>query len=228
MCNLLPKRDKGLPDEKDPRAKPGGSAMDEALRALSRRRMSVAKLRSHLQRKRYPAEEIEECLNRLEEWGYLDDLSYARDLVERTMTRAPVGIGRLLWELRTKGIPEAIAEEVASEVLSSVSERELCEKAARNYLASKRGTAGRNRRVLEDTARYLMRRGFDDETVFLVVSELSSDVDLPEAIDSVTDIPARVRRKPKKSRCQDSGFTAECNGRAEDGVIAPVVEELPR
>lgn len=215
-------------DEKGPSVKPNGGAMDEALRVLSRRRMSVAKLRSHLQRRRYPPEEIEECLDRLEEWGYLDDLSYARDLVERTMARAPVGRERLLWELRTRGIPEAVAEEVASEVLSSVSERELCEKAARDYLASRRGTAGRNRYSVEEVARYLMRRGFDDETVFLVVSELSSDVDLPEAIDSVTDIPARVRRKPKRSRCQDSGFTAECNGRAEDGVIAPVVEELRR
>lgn len=175
----------------------GVPPMDEALRVLARRRITVARLRSHLERRGYSSGEINECLNRLQEWGYLDDRSYARDWVEKVQAEAPMGRARLLWELEARGVPHAVADEVISALLAAVSERDLCEKAARDYLTKpSRRTQGSNRSNPADLARYLLRRGFDDDTVFLVVSELNSDVDLPETVDSLTErATLRVHRE---------------------------------
>lgn len=160
-------------------------AMDEALKVLSRRRVTVAKMRDHLEKKGFSAEEIVECLGRLEEWGYLDDRSYARDWVDKVVAEVPMGRSRMVWELEARGVPSHIAEETVSQVFSVTSERELAEKAARDYLAkggSLSSKSGRKRAA--NLAKYLSRRGFDDELVFLVISELNSDLEFPEAIDS--------------------------------------------
>ncbi|MBE3520357.1 MAG: RecX family transcriptional regulator [Firmicutes bacterium] len=160
-------------------------AMDEALRVLSRRRVTVARMRDHLERKGFSAEEILECLGRLEEWGYLDDRSYAQDWVEKVVTEAPMGRARMLLELQARGVPPDIAEETVSQVFTVTSEKELAERAAREYLVRAANSPSRSgRKRATNLAKYLLRRGFDDELVFLVISELNSDLEFPEVTDS--------------------------------------------
>lgn len=160
-------------------------AMDEALKVLSRRRVTVAKMRDHLEKKGFSAGEILECLGRLQEWGYLDDSSYARDWIDKVVTEAPMGRSRMLLELQARGVPSHVAEETVSQVFSVTSEKELAERAASDYLAKGGNLPSKSRRKrAANLARYLLRRGFDDELVFLVISELNSDLEFPEAIDS--------------------------------------------
>ena len=159
-------------------------AMDEALKVLSRRRVTTARMRTHLEKKGFPAAEVTECLHRLEEWGYLDDLSYAQDWIERVLAEAPMGRSRMVWELEARGVPVNIAEEAVSQAFSVISEREAAEKAARDYLAKKgESLSGSGGKRAAHLAKYLSRRGFDDEMVFLVISQLGIDLEFPEAID---------------------------------------------
>ncbi len=94
-------------------ARPLASALDSGLRLLARRAHSRSELRLKLRRRKYPPEEVESTLARLEQLGYLDDPSFARALVRR---RSPVrGPLALSAELAARGVDRAQAEAAVSE-----------------------------------------------------------------------------------------------------------------
>jgi len=87
------------------------TAADAALRLLSRRAYTRREMEHRLQAGSFGQEELDEALNRLADWGYLDDLAVARRGVEDCLERRPRGRSLLLAELMARGIPEAVALE---------------------------------------------------------------------------------------------------------------------
>ena len=57
-------------------------AIDLAYKAVARRDLTVAELRTRLERKHVPPEAIDEAVAELEETGFLDDARYARQFAE--------------------------------------------------------------------------------------------------------------------------------------------------
>lgn len=83
-------------------------ALAYALRLLSQRAMSRARLREKLLG-RFPQGEVEGALARLEELGYLDDRAFAESFVA---TRRKYGPHKLRFLLKARGVPEEVVEEV--------------------------------------------------------------------------------------------------------------------
>ncbi|HHW18125.1 MAG TPA: regulatory protein RecX [Firmicutes bacterium] len=141
--------------------------MDVALRILSRRRVSSGEMEALLLRKGYTGDEVGNCLDRLKGWGYLDDRSLARDIVSSMVKACPVGKARAMFELERRRFQKELAREVVEEVYNGLVEEELAKVAAERYFGEKK------ERSLKDChrlARWLLRRGFEPETVRSIVS----------------------------------------------------------
>jgi regulatory protein len=114
---------------------------------------------------------VEAALARLAELGYVDDAAFARWWGEQRDRHSPRGRRMLEAELRQRGVPadliEAFREEQADperrdEMLSSTEAQRAAEALARHL-------RGRplpdDPRAVQRIGMYLMRRGFDTETV---------------------------------------------------------------
>ncbi|GAA6756381.1 recombinase RecX [Thermus sp. 2.9] len=98
-------------------------ALAYAFRLLARRGLSRARLREKLLA-RFPEEEVEAALVRLEELGYLNDRAFAETFVAARRKYGPAKLRRLL-------LAQGVAGEVVEEVLGEVGEAEVLEAALR-------------------------------------------------------------------------------------------------
>lgn len=135
------------------------SAYAKAVELLARRTHFRAELGGKLARKGYPAEEVDEALDRLTDHGYLDDRAAAKQFVAAKTAREPLGRRRLMADLTKKGAPVDVAAEILDEVLPE-NDRALAKKAAETWLARRRQP---KKAAL---ARYLERRGFSPGAIW--------------------------------------------------------------
>ena len=71
------------------RSRHSGSALDSALRSLTRRSHSRWELKTKLIQKGFPKEEIKAALDRLTELGYLNDQNFAMDYCRHRLKQSP-------------------------------------------------------------------------------------------------------------------------------------------
>lgn len=142
----------------------GKRPMDYALRMLSRRRVSTGKMKDLLARKGFSEPESSACIEKLSDWGYLDDQGYAKDVLQDVSAPCPVGKRRALYELRKRMVDPALAQMVTAETYEGVSEESLAEEAVRKYLNSKREVPLHDKER-DRLARWLERRGFGYESI---------------------------------------------------------------
>lgn len=140
-------------------------ARDMALRYLASRPRSVDEVRRYLQRKGFADTTIGQVIERLREWGYLDDEAFARFWVENRERFRPRGLIALRQELRQKGIAGEIIERVLAEVHPEAS--------ARAALASRmrRWQHLDWRTFRKKAGDFLARRGFSYDIIDDVVRE---------------------------------------------------------
>src|ERR1041385_6168697 len=90
-------------------------AYDSAVRFLGQRPRSTAEVRHNLTDKEVDVSVIDEVIGRLESQGYLDDAAFARYWVANRQQFRPRGARALRFELREKGVPTPIIDEVLTE-----------------------------------------------------------------------------------------------------------------
>ena len=79
-------------------------AIDLAYKAVARRDLTVAELRTRLERKHVPPEAIDDAVAELQETGFLDDARYARQFAEDKREIDQWGTDRIAMDLRRRGI----------------------------------------------------------------------------------------------------------------------------
>ena len=79
-------------------------AIDLAYKAVARRDLTVAELRTRLERKHVPPEAIDDAVAELLETGFLDDARYARQFAEDKREIDQWGSERIATDLRRRGI----------------------------------------------------------------------------------------------------------------------------
>lgn len=142
-----------------------GSPFDCSLRILTLRDHCEQELRRKLSARGYGDEEIEGCVARLKELGYLDDLRFARSFASSAL-RNGRGYGtRLKLDLCRRGVAAGIVTEVLGELAEEFSERELLAALlSRRYPGFDAQTAPdkEKRKVIG----YLQRKGFSLSAIF--------------------------------------------------------------
>jgi regulatory protein len=137
-----------------------------AVRALARSDRTSAQIERLLATKGAPPAQIRVAVRRLTSLKYLNDEAFAMRWAERRLARMPMGRARLQDELLATGCPEYIVQATLRAAYRKVSERDLAMQvvamADRTVLAK---TSGR-------MARLLIQRGFDEDTIGMVMGPL--------------------------------------------------------
>jgi regulatory protein len=150
--------------------------MEIAVRFLGTRPRTRWELTRRLRRAGAAPELIEATLERLAELGMVDDVAFARWWVEERDRHAPRGRRMVETELRQHGVPREVVETLRDEEAESPAESE----GERARIALERHLRGRplptDHRALQRVGMFLVRRGFDPETVRMTLRTAAGGV----------------------------------------------------
>lgn len=148
--------------------------MEIAVRFLGTRPRTRWELTRRLRRGGATPEVIDGTLERLAELGYVDDLAFARWWIEERDRHAPRGRRMVEAELRQRGVQREVIESLRGEEPEPVQGPHDAEglpstEGDRARIALERHLRGRplptDQRALQRVGMFLVRRGFDPETV---------------------------------------------------------------
>ena len=140
--------------------KPKKSAMEKAMRLLSRRALSERELLNKLCAAGYPFREARDAVAECRKRGYVNNEAFAADYTELLAGRC-LGGRRIRLALRKRGIPAELQEEPLEAAAETEAER------ASEALAYKLRLLAREtdpRRKREKAFRFLIGRGFSCES----------------------------------------------------------------
>lgn len=145
------------------------TALDKALHFLSATRKTEREIRAYLTKKGYLPAVIEYVIEKLREYGFINDEEYAEAYTESAAKRKG---GRLIrMELKNKGLSDEAIDGALSE-LDSEQELETAKNILEKYMRGK--TA--DKATLQKAYRYLMSKGFDYEVAKAAI-DAYGDVD---------------------------------------------------
>jgi len=146
--------------------------MEIAARFLAARPRTRWELERRLRRAGADDARIQGTLTRLAALGYVDDAGFARWWAEQRDRHSPRGRRLVEAELRQRGVPRDVLEELRDEELAEPAldhEALPTSEAERARFALQRHLRGRplpvDRRAVQRVGMFLVRRGFDPETV---------------------------------------------------------------
>ncbi|MCY4146919.1 MAG: RecX family transcriptional regulator [Chloroflexi bacterium] len=147
------------------------NAYDRAVRFLARRPRSAEEVRRYLLSKEVGVSVIAVVLERLQARAWLDDVEFARYWVDQRQRHKPMGARALRYQLRQKGVAEAVIEAA----LECLDETDAAYRVAQSRLARYRGQTPRAFR--QKLGGLLMRRGFAAETVRQTTMRCQQEID---------------------------------------------------
>ncbi len=178
------RRPKAAADPGDP-----SSAMEVAARYLGTRPRTRWEVERRLRRAEFDPPVIEATLERLTALGYLDDAAFARWWADQRDRHSPRGRRMIEAELRQRGVPREVIEpfreshadpeRAPEDELLPASEAERAREALARHLRGR--PMPTEPKAVQRIGMYLMRRGFDSETVrsALKVADTETDDELP-------------------------------------------------
>ena len=155
-------------------------AVETGLNFVSYRPRSSKEVADHLRKKSFDVSARDHAIGRLQELGYLDDAAFARFWVESRDTHRPRGRMALAWELRQKGVAEAVIEDALARFGSD--ETTLAREAARKRATTLK-TAD-SYKFRQQLGAFLARRGFSYDVIEEVVDDLWKEQDADDCTRS--------------------------------------------
>jgi len=146
-------------------------AVTTAMRALDQRMQISKELRTRLLRKGFEPETIASALQKLVDYGYLNDERFAELWIENRLAHRPRGKRMLEQELRQKGVDREIVQE-------TVANLDIDDRASALDLAHKRLRSVQNLPPDEQKKKLtgiLARRGFDYATIRATLEAVFGD-----------------------------------------------------
>ena len=148
-----------------------------AAKLLAAKQRSVEELREKLSTTRGATKAmVDEAIERLREYGYLDDAKFAQSYASLRLRERPIGRRRLERDLWLKKVDKQIAGDALDEVFESTPEDDLIDRAIakRIRLRGKPKTREEAKKLFD----HLLRQGFEFELVSEKVRALAkSDPD---------------------------------------------------
>jgi len=147
-------------------APPPDQWLQLAVRALARSDRTTAQIERMLAAKGASPSQVRAVIRRLTSLRYLDDVAFAARWADRRLMRMPMGRARLQEELLATGCPEHIVRATLRATYRKVNEQDLAMQVA--TMAGQATSAQTPGRV----ARLLSQRGFDEDTIEMVMGPL--------------------------------------------------------
>ncbi len=151
-------------------------ALDSALKMVARKLCTEKQVRDKLKEKDFAASAIKHAVEKLYEYKYLNDFSYAESFI--SFHKREWGVLRLKNELRLDGVDKDIIDEVLENLRNDGGQTEEVLNAARKYVRQKKEF---NRPKVYN---YLLSKGFLSEDISPALKILKSEIDELEAEES--------------------------------------------
>ena len=140
-------------------------ALEKATAYLNLKPHTAKEVTDYLLRKGYEAEESEAAVKQLTDYGYIDDLSYARLYFEYGFEKGR-GKSRIARELAGKGIPRDVIDQAYAELEQKPDEHEMALAIARQIIEETGAEMSEmsyeeKQKLQAKIARRLASRGFD-------------------------------------------------------------------
>ncbi|MDP2891910.1 MAG: RecX family transcriptional regulator [Bacillota bacterium] len=148
-------------------------AFDKALGYLTGGMRTTSQVRDYLKRKGFHPGSIQEALEKLEQYGYLNDAHFAQSFVESRQSKKGVSRRQLANALHRRGL----GSEDVEDAVSAISDDEEIHNAiefARKYIKSHQGQAGTLRKK---AGRALFAKGFASQTISTALKTVFCDTD---------------------------------------------------
>ena len=145
-----------------------------AAKLLSAKQRSVEELRERLLSGRGATQDlVETVIERLREYGYLDDERFAESYASLRIQQRPIGRQRLQRDLRLKKIDKQTVDKALDQVFEQTSENDLIDRAIakRIRLRGRPKTRAEARKLFD----HLLRQGFEFELVSEKVRAVSKN-----------------------------------------------------
>lgn len=156
--------------------------MNRAVKLLAAKPRSVEELRERLLEKSWTNDEIvERVIEKLKEYGYLDDLKFAGDLALSRLRQKPQGKRRLKQALSQKKLSRENVDAAIESAFGKIPETDLIDAAIEKRVRLKGLPETR-----EDTKRFydhLLRRGFEYDLIRTKMSEIAKRTRAEEITD---------------------------------------------
>jgi len=146
-------------------------AISAALNLLAYRSRAEGEIRTRLRQRGFPAGAIDECIDKLRDWRYLDDQDFAERWIENRLEQRPRSARMIAMELRGKGVE-------ASTVTDAVNRAGIDERTDALRIAAERWgrLSGLDRQVRQRRITgCLSRRGYGFDVIRDVLKELEAD-----------------------------------------------------
>ena len=148
-------------------------AVTAAITFVSYRPRSEREVRDRLRRREFSQPAVDEAVERMRGWNYLDDQAFAEWWVENRAEHRPRGKRLLAGELRNKGVPSEVVSEVLEE--AEIDEPDAALELARKRLGS---LSSLDRQTQERRlSAYLARRGYSWDVVGPVLKQVFGEAD---------------------------------------------------
>jgi regulatory protein len=143
-------------------------ATEAALNFVSYRPRAEREVRDRLRQRGYSPGAIDDAVEKMRGWNYLDDTAFAEFWVENRVEHSPRGRRALASELRAKGVDRDVVERVLEE--TEIEEEGPALELARKRLRSLSGLDEQTQK--RRLSAYLGRRGYDWEVIRPVLNAL--------------------------------------------------------
>lgn len=141
-------------------------ALNKALNYISKSMHTNSQLIKYLRGKQYSPKIIDTVMNKLKEYGYVDDMAYATQFAE--LKKANSGKRKIAFELKQKGVDNRLIDQVLDKIED---ESEACVAVAEKYIKGR----SLDLKLKQSAYRYLISKGFDYETVKGVLDKFYDD-----------------------------------------------------
>lgn len=141
---------------------------NKALDLIAYRDHSSKEIKDKLTRKGYDNDSIEEALNKLDEYNFINDEKYAINYSNYSLKNKKNGKNKIIYELKQKGIP--------SHILNSLEFDEEKEyEVAKDLCYKKLNTLRDDERKREKLYRYLSSKGFTHTIVVKIIQSIEKE-----------------------------------------------------
>lgn len=160
-------------------------AYDYALNLLSYRDHSQKEMRQKLTRKGVSEEQIQSSLDKLTEYGLMNEERFAQRVYEGWLAKRVYGRQHLVAELQKKGVPKAYISEILSQ-FTDAREQERAQAASEQFCKANRKKIANGlhsedskakQKLYAMAARYLAARGFSSKYLELLWEQIKSSLD---------------------------------------------------
>lgn len=172
------------PSSKEPRKLAADALFQYAVKSLAARAQSAAELRAKLLRRAEVESDPETVLNRLKQYGYLNEERFAENFVSARRDTDGLGPIRVLRDLRQRRVAPKLAEKAVQSAYQNVSETELIERyLRRKFRNHDRESLFQSDKDLAAAYNRLRRAGFASGPAVTVLKRFAKNPELLDLIE---------------------------------------------